>query len=119
MKRKINFSKIIWIVALLISLTLISCKDYLEDPSVTEDPNRATEVTPGDLLVVIQVNQFFRYEGDIARCTDVWMQQLAGVDRQYLGIGEYVFTETEWTGEFNNAYIGGGLVDIKKLISIH
>ena len=118
MKRKINFSKIIWIVALLISLTLISCKDYLEDPSVTEDPNRATEVTPGDLLVAIQVNQFFRYEGDIARCTDVWMQQLAGVDRQYLGIGEYVFTETEWTGEFNNAYIGGGLVDIKKLISI-
>jgi hypothetical protein len=117
MKRKTNLDKLIRVTALLISISILSCSDYLSDPSVTEDPNRATQVTPGDLLVAIQVNQFFRYEGDIARCTDVWMQQLAGVDRQYLAVGEYVFTETEWTVEFNNAYTGGGLVDIKKLIT--
>lgn len=117
MKKNIKIRQYIWIMVLLMSLMFISCKDYLEDPSVTEDPNRATQVTPGDLLVAIQVSQFFRYEGDIARTTMVWMQQLAGVDRQYLAIGEYNVQENEWSSEFNNAYTGGGLVDIKKLIN--
>ncbi len=117
MKKKINIRQHIWVIALLLSLMFFSCKDYLEDPSVTEDPNRATQVTPGDLLVAIQVSQFFRYEGDIARSTLIWMQQLAGVDRQYLAIGEYNVQENEWTVEFDNAYTGGGLVDIKKLIN--
>ena len=47
MNRIINFNKTIWILALFITFGLFSCKDYLNDPSVTEDPNRATEVTPG------------------------------------------------------------------------
>ncbi|MEJ2613518.1 MAG: SusD/RagB family nutrient-binding outer membrane lipoprotein [Ignavibacteriaceae bacterium] len=118
MKINLKNNNIILIVALLISLVLFNCKDYLTDPSVTEDPNRATNVTPGDLLVAMQVSQFFRYEGEIARTTSVWMQQLAGVDRQLQGIGEYIITEGEWSGVFNFAYVGGGLIDIRKLISI-
>ena len=117
MKRKINTSKVIRVIVLIISMSIISCKDYLNDPAVTNDPNRATQVSPGDQLVAIQVSQFLRYEGDIARTTMVWLQQLAGVDRQYLAIGEYVVAETEWNVDFNNAYTGGGLIDIEKLIT--
>lgn len=115
MNRKIKINKMTWIVAILIGMIFFSCKNYLDD--ATQDPNRATSVSPGDQLVAIQVNQFFRYEGDIARSVSVWMQQLSGTDRQYVAIGEYNVQENEWSTEFDYAYIGGGLVDIKSLIT--
>jgi len=103
---------------IIASLTFfISCSDFLNDPNAVNDPNRATSVSEDLLFNSIQVNQFFRYEGHIAQTTAVWMQQMGGVDRQSLGLAQYIFTENEWTGEMNGMYTGGGLIDIRRVIA--
>src|SRR5947199_10861704 len=43
----------------------------------------------------------------------MWMQQCAGVDRQYTAFEVYDITEDDHDTEFNQVYSGGGLVDIR------
>jgi hypothetical protein len=117
MKKYMKTKNLILVVALLFSSLIISCSDFLNDPDIQDDPNRATSVSTDLLFNSIQVRQFFRYEGHLSRTTAVWTQQLGGVDRQSLGLGQYVYTENEWTGEMNGMYTGGGLIDIRRIRS--
>lgn len=117
MKKYINIKNLILVVALLFSSLFISCSDFLNDPDIQNDPNRATTVSADLLFNSIQVRQFFRYEGHLSRTTGIWMQQLAGVDRQAQGLGQYIYTENEWTGEMSGIYTGGGLIDIRRIIA--
>ncbi len=115
MKKYMKTKKLILVVALLFSTLFISCSDFLNDPDIKDDPNRATKVSADLLFNSVQVRQFFRYEGHLSRTTGIWMQQLGGVDRQSLGLGQYVFTENEWNGEMNGVYTGGALIDIRNI----
>lgn len=115
MKIQINKKQLILVVAILLSTFFISCSDFLNDPNIAKDPNRATVVSADLLFNSVQVRQFFRYEGHLSRTTSVWMQQLGGVDRQSQGLGQYIFTENEWSGEMNGIYTGGGLIDIRNI----
>ncbi len=117
MKTITKTNKFLFAVIFLSSLIFISCSDYLNDPAVQNDPNRATSVGADLLFNSVQVRQFFRYEGQLARTTAVWMQQMGGVDRQSLGLAQYIFTENEWSGEMNGMFTGGGLIDIRRIIA--
>ncbi len=115
MKKYMKTKNLILVVALLFSSLIISCSDFLNDPEIQDDPNRATTVSADLLFNSVQVRQFFRYEGHLSRTTSIWMQQLSGVDRQSLAMGQYVYTENEWNGEMQGVHTGGGLVDIRNI----
>ncbi|MBU0473063.1 MAG: SusD/RagB family nutrient-binding outer membrane lipoprotein [Bacteroidetes bacterium] len=116
MKKNKNTKKIILILATLYSLLFISCSDFINDPDIQNDPNRATKVSPDLLFNAVQVRQFSRYEGHTSRTAAIWTQQLAGVDRQAISLGIYDITESEWRTDMDGLYTGGGLVDIRKIL---
>ncbi len=115
MKTIIKTHKSIFVVAILFSFLLLSCSDFLNDPSVETDPNRAINVSADLLFTSVQVSQFYQYEGALSRTANVWMQQLSGVDRQLQSMAQYVWTEDDHSGQFSAYYTGGGLVDIRKI----
>jgi hypothetical protein len=115
MNKIIKNKFLVLVVALIFTSLFISCSDFLNDPEIEKDPNRATTVSADLLFNSIQVRQFFRYEGHLSRTTSIWMQQLGGVDRQSLGLGQYIFTENEWNGEMGGIYTGGALIDIRNI----
>lgn len=106
-----------WIIAAVftISSLFLSCSDFLNDPSVQTDPNRAINVSSDLLFTSIQVSGFYRYEGALSRTANVWMQQLSGVDRQLQSMAQYVWTEDDHSGQFSAFYTGGGLIDLRKI----
>lgn len=116
MKIYIKTQQLICVVALLLSSLIISCSDFINDPEIKDDPNRATEVSSDLLFNSVQVRQFSRYEGHTSRTAAIWTQQLAGVDRQAISLGKYDFTESEWRTDMDGLYTGGGLVDIRNII---
>jgi len=105
-----------WMAILVVMGLVLGCGNFINDPEIQKDPNRAVDVHPDQLFNSIQVEQFFRYEGGLARTFAIWMQQMAGVDRQLLGYSRYEVTEADHDGEFNRTYRGGGLIDIREII---
>jgi hypothetical protein len=93
----------------------IGCNDFLTDPSVTDDPNEPTVVGIDNLFNSVQVQGFFTQENQLARTVSIWMQQMAGTDRQLLSYGQYVITETDHADEMDELYEGGGLVDLRNI----
>ncbi len=100
---------------------LVGCSDFLENPDVEQlqnDPNRATEVHPDQLFQGVQIQQFFTQEGGLSRIFAIWMQQMAGTDRQLQGYARYEITAADNDVEFNDTYNGGGLIDIRNIITM-
>lgn len=116
MKILFKTQNIIMVIAFLLTLLIIGCSDFLNDPDIQDDPNRATIVSPDLLFNSVQVRQFSRYEGHTSRTAAIWIQQLAGVDRQAISLGTYDITESEWNTDMNSLYTGGGLVDIRNIL---
>lgn len=96
--------------------SLTACQDYLTaDPRTTEDPNRPTVASSGQMFVAMQIRQFTLQEGHLARVLTMWMQQFAGTDRQYLALDRYEQTEGDFSPQFSAVYTGGGLIDQREL----
>src|SRR6266511_2318704 len=53
--------------------------------------------------------------GSLARGACMFVQQCAGVDRQYLAIGQYIVDASVYFQEFDRFYTGGGLVDLRAI----
>lgn len=104
-------------VAFIIFGLVSGCNDFLNNPEVQTDPNRATEVQADQLFQGIQLGQFFMQEGGLARLFSLWTQQMAGTDRQLVAYSKYEITEGDHDVEFNNVYTGGGLIDLRNLIA--
>ena len=97
--------------AALLAGSLGAC-DFID---VTEtDPNIVSVATLDQLWVGVQVNTFVFAEGQIARLAGVFTQQIAGVDRQFALLDQYIFGEGELDDEFAQVYTGGGLIDINR-----
>ena len=96
---------------------MLGCGDYISNPEVERDPNRATEVAPDLLFNSIQIVGFANQEGNVGRLASIWMQQMAGTDRQYLALGQYTINEGENSYDMELFYVGGGLVDIRRIIA--
>jgi hypothetical protein len=103
------------LAALLVAVASTACDSFLTGPGLTEDPNAPTQASIDQLFVSFQAAQFTQFEGALARTTCIFVQQCAGTDRQYLSLGEYNFTEDDFSPEFDQVYTGGGLVDIRKV----
>jgi hypothetical protein len=103
------------LVAGLPVLWAAGCSDFLKCSECTTDPNRPSSATMRQRFEAIQANNWIFIEGDLARLISMWMQGMAGTDRQYKQLGTYVISEADEDGEFSRPYQGGGLIDIRML----
>lgn len=93
---------------------ITGCSDFLGGDKLDSDPNRPTSAQSAQLLTAVQVNSYYILNGHAARVLSMWMQQMAGTDRQYRGYDQYLITEGLF-GEYSSAYTGGGLVDMRAI----
>ena len=102
---------------------LAACNSFLSGPGVDEDPNNITRLTrPGPLYVGIQALQSVQFEGQLARTTSEYVQQVAGNSRQQIGFDLYQMDPVTIDPHFFSVYGsaitiqgGGGLLDIHKM----
>ena len=84
---------------------------------VNSNPNSVAVASVDQLFTGIQVNSYFLTEGQIARVATIWTQQMAGTDKQFIGLDAYTITEEAANDEFSTVYTGGGLIDIRAAIA--
>jgi len=97
---------------------LAGCDSFLTGPGLTQDPNFPVTVTTEQLLVSTQARLFLQLEGQSARTTAIWTQQIAGVNNQQRDYGsryDYSRNELDTNAAFNGYYQSGGLVDLRRL----
>jgi starch-binding outer membrane protein, SusD/RagB family len=105
----------------LVSLALLAagagaCSDFLTGEGLTENPNNPIDASPLQLLVASQVSLFNQQEGQLARLAAMYTQQLAGTNNQQRDYGaSYLLTEGDVTAFWNQTYVGGGLIDLRRV----
>jgi hypothetical protein len=95
---------------------ITACGDnFLTGGELTNDPNRPTQATSGQLLTGIEANLWAQLQSDPGRIPGLWTQQLLGGGIQYLAYYNYDVSEQTTNGFQTSVYTGGGLVDMRKL----
>ncbi|HEX6559616.1 MAG TPA: SusD/RagB family nutrient-binding outer membrane lipoprotein [Longimicrobiales bacterium] len=103
-------------VALSLALLGAACDSFIQGPGLTENPNSPTQATMTQQLVAVQANMFTRLEGQLARNSAIYTQQVIGTFNQQLQYGtQYNFPETEVSPHMSGFYTGGGLVGLRKV----
>lgn len=91
------------------------CNDFLTGGELSIDPNRPTTATNTQIFVGVQSNVWATLASDPARVTGLWARQLRGGLQQYVDIYNYGYSEQTTNGFHSALYIGGGLVDVRRL----
>ena len=104
------------LVTLLVTPVLAGCTDFLTGPKLDSNPNIPPVGSRDQLLMGVQAAQTIQQTGALARGVAMWMQQMAGTDRQYSAFDLYQHTEADFATEFAGVYVGGGLIDIREII---
>jgi hypothetical protein len=101
---------------LALAVGVAGCSDFLTGPGLTENPNNPVEASSAQLLVGFQANQFVQQEGQLARLTGFYTQQLSGTFNQQETYGSrYQMSESDFNGWFAGVYTGGGLLDMRRV----
>ena len=100
----------------IITILFWSCDKWVE--GYDDDPNSSPEVSIDNLFTASQVNIFNFAENHLARTVAIWMQQMAGTDRQYKTLGLYSYEENDYAASWMSVYINGGLKDLRFIQSI-
>ena len=90
------------------------CGDYLQCAECVTSPTAPTTATTAQRMVATQSKLWQFVNGDLARETSMFMQQMAGVGNQYQVIDKYSL-DASGGGDFTTPYTGAGLVDLKKV----
>lgn len=96
--------------AALVAGGLAGCVDFT-GPGLDTNPNAPVAGSSAQLFTAVQAFQQAGMTGDMNRLATIWMQQMAGVNRQWLSFERYEIDEN--TQGFDNFYTGGGLVDLR------
>jgi hypothetical protein len=108
------------------ALTLTACEGFLSGSGITGTPNNPTETSrPGPLYIGVQALQAVTFEGQLARSSLMYVQQIAGTARQQIGYDRGGIAPPDLDTYFSSIYGstntvqgGGGLLDIHKMIQI-
>lgn len=111
------------VLGLVLALSAAGCSDYLSGPGVDQDPNNVINLqTAKPLYIGIQAAGPVQREGQPARWAMLYMQQVAGINRQQQDFDLYGATQGDTDTYFGAVYGtsnvvtgGGGLLDIHKL----
>jgi hypothetical protein len=101
-------------VALLVAGST-GCTDFLTGGELSNDPNRPTAATNTQLFVGVQSGIWAETQSDPARVTGLWVRHFRGGLQQYVDIYNYGNSEQVTNGFHTSLYIGGGLVDVRRL----
>jgi hypothetical protein len=97
-------------------LGLAGCQDFLSSTEATKDPNNPTRATIDQSFIAVQSNGFAILEGAVPHDVCMWMQQCGGVGgRTFEEQGAYQIQPGDVSGDFTGIYVGGGLVDIRRV----
>lgn len=110
-----TISRKLSLAALLPLATAVGCSDFLTAKETQEDPNRATQATIDQLFTAVQPSIWVVQTGETARTISMWMQQMAGTDRQYQTLGTYTHSEGTFVTPWIYIYGGGGLFDLREI----
>jgi hypothetical protein len=103
-------------VASLLPVALLGgCNDWLTGTGLTTNPNSPVKTGANQLFVGVTVTQTILQTGDLARLVSMWMQSMAGTDRQAVPLANYVFDEDAFSADWGAAYTGGGLIDERNI----
>jgi hypothetical protein len=102
-------------LAVVLVASTAACDEWLTGEKVATNPNQPTSAGPELLLNGVQATQFIQQTGALARVANMWVQAMAGTDRQYTSLDLYDFVEDDFTTEFNSVYVGGGLLDLRAI----
>lgn len=95
---------------------IAGCDEFLTGPGLTENPNSPITSSNDQLFIAIQARQYVSQEGQLARLSAIWTQQITGIFNQQLEWGtKYLVTENDIQGHYGGFYIGGGLLDMRKI----
>lgn len=112
-----NIQRKLAFAVLLPLFAAAGCNNFLTGADeLTKDPNRPTEApTLDQILAAVQASTWTVQTGETPRAVSMWMQQMAGTDRQYQTLGTYAITESGFGTPWVYIYGGGGLVDLRKI----
>lgn len=96
----------------LLATSAGACSDFISVEG--GNPNAVPKATADQLFVGAQVNTFMFSESQVARISSMWLQQMAGTDRQFQGLDIYSLRQSDADGEFSQIYAQGGLLDIRQ-----
>lgn len=113
MKRIIKSSAIVAVAAALISLGGCS-KEKLAEMNI--DPNNPVEVSPGLILPSAEGALAYTQGGDVSRFVSIFTQHIAGTDRQFVAVQDYVLTETDPDNLWRFNLYGGSMMDLHLMI---
>ena len=88
---------------IFVLLGMNSCEKWI-DTDINIDPNEPDDVSLALLLPGAQSGIAYVYGGDHTRFTTLWMQQLAGIDRQMFDMGRYQVREADANNLWNTLY---------------
>ena len=103
------------VIGALLALGSVACGDFLTGSGLTTAPFAPPSASAGQRLAAVQATMTVQLTGTLARSACVWVQQCAGVDRQYAALGTYSVTEDDFDTEWQTVYSGGGLIDIRSI----
>lgn len=90
-------------VAIVVMLSQASCKKETFTKA-NINPNSPANVTPANLLPVIETSLAYTQGGDLARFTNLFVQQSVGFSRQSQAYYDYVLTSTDFDSPWGNMY---------------
>ncbi len=90
-------------VAVLVILSQPSCKKETFTKA-NINPNSPAVVTPANLLPVIETSLAYTQGGDLARFTNLFIQQSVGFSRQSQAYYHYILTSTDFDTPWGNMY---------------
>lgn len=93
------------IIAMAVALIMSGCSKFVE--GFDESPNAPLVVNAALLTTNAQVALFATYNGQLARTTGIWTQQLAGTDAQMVDHEAYRVFEGDINNEWNMIYTDG------------
>ena len=97
--------------AAVLAASLGACSDFINN--VPGNENVVQDATVTQLFTSIQLNTWLFNEGHLSRLSSMWLNQMAGIDRQFSSLDKYIFGEDETDTEMSALYPGGGLEDIR------
>lgn len=109
------------LTAAICAAAVTGCSDFLSGPSVETDPNNPTpdQATANQLFVAFQAAQYTNFEGTLAYTVCIWMHQCAAAPQSGRFLDQqgtfYIMDPTTFDGQFQDLYLGGGLLDIRTI----
>jgi starch-binding outer membrane protein, SusD/RagB family len=93
------------------------CSNFLSSNDVTKDPNQPSSATAAQLFQGIQASQWTEQEALLAITSCVLIQQCSGrgSGRFLDSYTQYIFSAQDFSFDFGQMYLGGGLIDIRSV----